>query len=89
MLLDNSEVWVGRGGGRLINSVFHVLLNNSEGWVGWGGGGGCLGRLTSILRVLFVFLDFSRKPILKLGFLVWRFNAEGVLSDRFLEGRTE
>ena len=34
---------------------------------GWGGGGRCLGRLTSILRVLFVFLDSSRKQILFLG----------------------
>ena len=34
-----------------------------KGVEGGGGGGGCLGRLTSILRVLFVFLDSSRKPL--------------------------
>ena len=68
--------FVKEGGRAELREVF-LLLGG-----GGGGGGGCLGCLTSILCVLFVFFvffDSSRKTSLKFGF-----NAEGVLSDRFL-----
>ena len=53
--------WGGEGGG--VGGRVGVGGGGRGEGVGGLGEGGCLGRLTSILRVLFVFLDSSRKPL--------------------------